>query len=125
MSQYVYFRYNEPMKPARKSTKAPNAPPMVTASDIDHIARLANLPLTTEQAVELTEQVGVTVAYVSHLSSLDTSGVIETSQVTGMENVLREDVVDEHRMFTQEEALANAARTHNGFFVVDRVLEEK
>lgn len=125
MLHYVYFRYNEPMKAARKSTKDTDVSPVVTASDIDHIARLANIPLTTEQAAELTEQVGVTVAYVSHLSSLDTTGVIETSQVTGMENVLREDIVDEKRMFTQEEALANATRTHNGFFVVDRVLEEK
>jgi Asp-tRNA(Asn)/Glu-tRNA(Gln) amidotransferase C subunit len=28
-------------------------------------------------------------------------------------------------MFTQEEALANGAKIHQGFFVVPRVLEEK
>ena len=98
---------------------------MLTGSDIDHIARLANLPVTTEQAHELTEQVGITVQYVSQLQSLTTTGVEETSQVTGLENVFREDKIDTSRMFTADEALANATRTHNGFFVVDRVLEEK
>lgn len=125
MLRFDYFRYNEPMKAASKSPHVSKTSSKVTESDIHHIAKLANVPLTPEQAGELTEQVGVTVEYVSHLASLDTSGVTETSQVTGMENVFREDVVDESRMFTQEEALANASRTHQGFFVVDRVLEEK
>lgn len=100
-------------------------PPSLTVSDIDHIAKLANIPVTHEQAVELTHQVGTTVQYVSELASLSTDGVIETSQVTGQENVLREDEIDVTRMFTQEEALANAKRTYNGFFVADAVLEEK
>lgn len=100
-------------------------PPSLTVSDIDHIAKLANIPVTSEQAEELTRQVGITVQYVSELASLSTDGVIETSQVTGQENVLREDEIDVSRMFTQEEALVNAKRTYNGFFVVDAVLEEK
>ena len=82
---------------------------------------LANLPLTAQQQKELTEQVGVTVEYVSQLQSLSTQDVIETSQVTGMENVFREDEIDTKRMFTQEESLKNAKRTHKGFFVVDAV----
>lgn len=97
----------------------------MNAADIDHIAKLANLPLTPEQTEELTQQVGVTVQYVSQLQSLATTGVVETSQVTGLENVFREDEIDESRMLTQEEALSNAKRTYTGFFVVDRVLEEK
>ncbi len=97
----------------------------ITKSDIDHLAKLANLPVNDAQAEELTKQVGVTVEYVSHLQSLPTEGVEETSQVTGLENIFREDAIDTMRIFTQEEALANAKRTHNGYFVVDAVLEEK
>jgi aspartyl-tRNA(Asn)/glutamyl-tRNA(Gln) amidotransferase subunit C len=99
--------------------------PTLTKNDITRIAKLASLPVSEQQAEELTEQVGVTVSYVSQLQSLATDEIEETSQVTGMENVLREDEVDTSRMFRQEEALANAKRTYNGFFVVDRVLEEK
>lgn len=99
-------------------------PASLTTKDIDKIARLASLPLNESQVSELTEQVGVTVSYVSELQTLATDNVTETSQVTGMENVLREDVIDEKRIFSQEDALANAKRTHNGFFVVDQVLGE-
>jgi len=93
----------------------------VTHKDVEHIAKLASLPLNDSQIDELTKQVGITVEYVSQLQSLPTEDVTETSQVTGLENVFREDTVDKARMFTQKEALANAKRTHNGFFVVDAV----
>ncbi|MEK7577423.1 MAG: Asp-tRNA(Asn)/Glu-tRNA(Gln) amidotransferase subunit GatC [Patescibacteria group bacterium] len=96
---------------------------LLSIDDIKKIAKLANIPISEKQSEELIKQVGVTVAYVSKLQELPTDGVIETSQVTGLENVMREDVVDESRMFSQVEALKNATHTHNGFFVVDAVLE--
>lgn len=111
-----------------KDTRSPLAKKSassITQHDSRHIAELANLPLTDKQQEELTEQVKVTVAYVSQLQSLTTDDVEETSQVTGMENVFREDEIDAKRMFTQEEALANARRTHEGFFVVDAVFERE
>jgi aspartyl-tRNA(Asn)/glutamyl-tRNA(Gln) amidotransferase subunit C len=108
-----------------KAPKSTKTTPVLTKKDIDHLARLASLPLTAKQSDELTEQVGVTVHYVSQLQALPTEGVTETSQVTGLENVFREDEIDPARMLTQAEALSNAKRTYNGFFIVDRVLEEK
>ena len=113
------------MKGSVAKSKKNSPPAVVTSSDVDHLAKLANLPITEGQKQELTKQVGVTVQYVSQLQQLDTKGVTETSQVTGMENVFREDKIDLSRTFTQEEALSNAKRTYNGFFVVDAVLEEK
>lgn len=113
------------MNASTSDPKVTDAKTVVTRKDIDHIAKLANLPISDEQSEELTKQVGGTVEYVSHLQSLPTEDVTETSQVTGLENVLREDEIDTTRMFTQEEALSNAKNTHNGFFVVGRVLEEK
>ncbi len=113
------------MNASSSSPLSSDAKTVVTRADIDHIAKLANLPISEEQSEELTNQVGGTVQYVSHLQSLPTEDVTETSQVTGLENVFREDEIDVSRMFTQEEALSNAKNTHNGYFVVGRVLEEK
>ncbi len=113
------------MKATLAKTKKNTSSPILTTADIDHIAKLANVPVSKEQAIELTEQVGETVEYVSKLGALPTENVVETAQVTGLENVLREDEIDTTRMFTQEEALKNAKRTYNGFFMVDAVLEEK
>ncbi len=97
--------------------------PLLSTNDIVKIAKLANIPISEEQSMELTNQVGVTIEYVSKLQELPTEGVVETSQVTGLENVVREDVIDTSRILTQEEALTNALHTHNGFFVVDAVLD--
>ena len=95
----------------------------LTTSDIVKIAKLANIPVIDKQFEELTKHVGVTIEYVSQLQELPTDGVVETSQVTGLENIFREDIVDDQRMLTQEEALQNAPAQHEAYFVVDQVLE--
>lgn len=95
----------------------------LTPADVDKIAKLAHLVLTKKQKDELTKELGITLQYVSQLSSLPTDGVTETSQVTGLENVTREDEIDLARTFSQDAALANAKRIHNGYFVVDKIFE--
>ncbi|PWU23573.1 Asp-tRNA(Asn)/Glu-tRNA(Gln) amidotransferase GatCAB subunit C [Candidatus Cerribacteria bacterium 'Amazon FNV 2010 28 9'] len=96
----------------------------VTADITAHIAHLANLPLTPDQIEKYAPQLNSVLEYTQQASMLSTDGVAETSQVTGLENILREDVVERSRMFTQEEALSNAHRTHNGYFVVPALLQE-
>lgn len=90
-----------------------------------HIASLANLPLSEKEIQTLTPQLDSVVSYTTKTSQLNTDAVEETAQVTGLENIFREDEVDTSRMFSQEEALANARQTHKGFFVVPAVLEER
>jgi aspartyl-tRNA(Asn)/glutamyl-tRNA(Gln) amidotransferase subunit C len=97
---------------------------VVTTSDIDKLAKLSALPITDEQKSSLTNQVGITVEYVSKLQELPTKDMRETSQVTGVENVYRDDVVDSSRILSQVEALSNAKKTYNGLFVVDAVFKE-
>jgi len=96
-----------------------------TSTDVQKIAKLAHIPITDDQANELAQGFTKTMKVVDTLSEVDVLHIEPTSQVTGLENVFREDEIDTTRMFTQEQALANAKRTHNGFFVVDQVIEEK
>lgn len=91
---------------------------------VSHIAKLANIPITHQEEVHLTEGFNETMKVVDLLFSVDVQWVTPTSQVTGLENVFREDTIDEKRMFTQEEALANAPRKYKGYFVVDQILED-
>lgn len=98
--------------------------PQITPQVVLKVAKLANLPISQKQADELTKQVGVTVTYVSQLQALPTENVTETAQVTGLNNIWREDVIDKTRMLSQKEALANAKRTHEGFFLVNAIFEE-
>lgn len=96
----------------------------VTSKDVFHIAGLAYIPITEKEAETLAQGFTTTYEVVAALKKADTTGVSQTQQVTGLENVMREDVVDESRMFSQEQALRNAPRTHNGYFVADQILDK-
>ena len=57
------------------------------------------------------------------IQAIKTDNTEETHQVTNVVNVLREDKVDKNRMLSQEEALANAKETHDGYFLVEAILD--
>lgn len=97
----------------------------ITKNQIKHIANLANIPVSDKEQEQLKNAFEETLDTISDLQSVDVKGTQLTHQVTGLENVLREDKVDLNNMFTQQEALANAKHTHNGYFVVPRIIKEK
>jgi aspartyl-tRNA(Asn)/glutamyl-tRNA(Gln) amidotransferase subunit C len=60
---------------------------------VRHIAKLARLNLTDEEISMFAGQLSDIFEYVDQLNEVDTGGVEPTSQVTGLENVTREDEV--------------------------------
>jgi aspartyl-tRNA(Asn)/glutamyl-tRNA(Gln) amidotransferase subunit C len=96
----------------------------ITPKLVQHIAKLANIPTSSQEEEALAKAFEETLKVVEELQELDVSQVEPTSQVTGLENVLREDEVNEAKMFTQSEALAGATRQYQGFFVVPQVIEQ-
>jgi aspartyl-tRNA(Asn)/glutamyl-tRNA(Gln) amidotransferase subunit C len=95
-----------------------------TPKDVEHIAKLANIPVTEKEKEELAEGFTKTIAVVDTLNALDVSDVPST-HMTDLKNVFREDVVDTDRMFTQEQALANAVKTDNGYIVVEQIIDQE
>ena len=89
--------------------------------DVAHVAKLANLPLKPEEKEKFEKQLSEILSYVEKLKEVDTKDVETTSQVTGLENVTRED--ETILSLSQEEALKNAKSTHNGFFKVKAILD--
>ena len=96
-----------------------------TKDDVTHIANLANIPVTTSEKQKLADGFTATMNVVDQLFSADVQFVEPTHQVTGLENILRVDEVDIEHQVTQDQALVNAPRTYNGYFVTDQVIEEK
>ena len=86
------------------------------------MAKLANLRLSPAEKQTFEKQLSEVLEYVKHLEKVDTTKVQAIGQITGLINVTRED--EAAPSLTQEEALANAPRTHNGFFEVDAIFEE-
>jgi aspartyl-tRNA(Asn)/glutamyl-tRNA(Gln) amidotransferase subunit C len=92
---------------------------------VQHIADLAAIPLTKAELAPLAKAFSETLDVVANLQEIDTTKVEPVHQVTGLENITRDDTVDESRMFSQEQALANAKETHQGYIVVPAVLKHK
>ncbi len=90
--------------------------------DVSHIAKLANLPLSEEEKKKFEKQLEETLSYIENLNEVDTKAVVPSSQVTGLENVTRDDAIA--TSFTQEEALKNAKSTYKGYIKVKAILEE-
>lgn len=91
--------------------------------NIKHVAKLANLTLTVEEEVRFEKQLEETLETIDQLNKVNTDNTEITSQVTGLENVMDEDI--SQPSLSQKDALCNAKKTHNGFFVVKAVLEEQ
>lgn len=86
------------------------------------IAKLANLFLTDEEEKMLDSQLESTIEHVESLADINTDHIVDTNEVTNLNNVAREDVVAPS--LSQKDALMNAKKTHNGFFVVPVIIEE-
>lgn len=89
--------------------------------DVKKVANLAMLPLTDAEEKKFETQLDETLSYIQNLSEINTENIEPTSQVTGLENVMREDIATPS--LTQEEALQNAKDTHNGFFKVKAIMD--
>ena len=78
---------------------------MLTDEEVRHIAKLARVRLTDEEVTRLATQLSGVLDYMDILKEVDTEGVAETSQVTGLESVMDEDRVLE-KVASREELLA-------------------
>ena len=68
----------------------------ITQSDVQHLAQLSNLQLTSDEVASFQTDLQNIIGYVQLLDELDTSGIEPTYQVTDLKNVWRADVVDNY-----------------------------
>lgn len=67
---------------------------MLNKKEIEHIASLARLGLKEKEKDKFKEQLSRILDYVKQLQKVDTKGVEPIAQITGLENVEREDKVE-------------------------------
>jgi aspartyl-tRNA(Asn)/glutamyl-tRNA(Gln) amidotransferase subunit C len=105
--------------------QAQTKPTVSVKINVKHVAKLANLILAPGEEEKFAGQFADTLTTVGLINELDTSQIGITTQVTGLENITREDAVDSSRMLTQEQALSNASKTYNGYFVVPAIFQNE
>ena len=90
--------------------------------EIQHIAELARLELTDEELETYGGQLSSVLSYIDQLKEVDVTGVEPTAQVTGMENVAREDEAQYWSAAETEAALAQAPEREGRYIKVKKVL---
>lgn len=94
----------------------------LSIQEVQHVADLAKLTLSPGEAKKLGTQLSETIDYVNQLRKVNTTQVEPTSNVTGLENISREDTAKPS--LAQDVALSQAKYVHNGFFKVKAVLNK-
>jgi aspartyl-tRNA(Asn)/glutamyl-tRNA(Gln) amidotransferase subunit C len=93
----------------------------ISKDQVKHVAHLARLAVTDEEAEMLTEQLDKIIGFAEELKELDTDNVEPTTHVLELKNVLREDEV--RNSVSVDEAMKNAPAQKDGQFKVPNILE--
>ncbi|CRK82376.1 Asp-tRNA(Asn)/Glu-tRNA(Gln) amidotransferase subunit GatC [Neobacillus massiliamazoniensis] len=92
----------------------------ISNEQVKHVANLARLAITEEEAEKMTKQLDAIITFAEQLNELDTENVEPTYHVLNMKNVLREDVSQQG--LPREEVLENAPQHQDGQFKVPSIL---
>jgi aspartyl-tRNA(Asn)/glutamyl-tRNA(Gln) amidotransferase subunit C len=94
----------------------------ITRETVLHVARLARLELSPDEALTMQENLGKILGYVEQLGELDIEGVPETAHVAAERAPLREDALAPS--LDTETALGEAPRRTSGGFAVPAFVDE-
>jgi aspartyl-tRNA(Asn)/glutamyl-tRNA(Gln) amidotransferase subunit C len=89
---------------------------MVSEKDVEHIAELADIGISSEELAEFTGQFNEILDYFDILDKVEMTGALEQD----LSNIFREDEIEPS--LTKEEVLANSQETEDGFFRAPRVM---
>jgi len=89
---------------------------------VDKVAHLARLELAEDEKEMLMKDMGKILDFMDKLNEIDTSGVEPLVYMTDEVNTTREDSIKQE--ITHEEALENAPKHDEDFFLVAKVIEK-
>jgi aspartyl-tRNA(Asn)/glutamyl-tRNA(Gln) amidotransferase subunit C len=93
----------------------------LSTDDVLKLAQLARISLSDDEVTEFSAELSAILQYVEQLSGVDVSGLKPTNQVTGLTNVMREDVVKDYG-YKPEDLLKNASATQANQLKVKRMI---
>ncbi|TDL98301.1 Asp-tRNA(Asn)/Glu-tRNA(Gln) amidotransferase subunit GatC [Macrococcus brunensis] len=92
----------------------------ITNDQVKHVAHLARLAITEEEAAKFSGQLEAILNFANQLEEVDTENVEPTFHVLDLQNVLRPDTAEQS--LSQEEVLKNAPVKEDGQFRVPSIL---
>lgn len=89
--------------------------------DVEYVARLARLKLTSAEIELLGKQLGDILSYIDKLKEVDVEGILPTSHALLLKNIFREDKITPS--LDCQEVLGNAPGKKGDFFKVPPILK--
>ena len=93
----------------------------VTKDDVRKVARLSRIAVTEDHLDELVGELNGILGWIDQLNEVDIEGVEPMTSVVETKLPMREDVVTDGNI--QDQDLANAPHSEDGFFVVPKAVE--
>lgn len=93
----------------------------ITNDDVRHLAQLSSLQMSDTEVESLRADIEKIINYINQLDELDIDGVEPTYQVTGLQNVWRDDEIIDSSV-SRRQLLALAAEQSDNCVKVPKVL---
>ena len=93
----------------------------VTKEDARKVARLSRIAVPEERLEEMAGELNGILGWIDQLNEVDVEGVEPMTSVVATKLPMREDVVTDGNI--QDQVLANAPSSQDGFFVVPKAVE--
>lgn len=93
---------------------------MLTVDEVKKVALLARISLSEEEVPKLQQDLSAVLDYVEALKLVNTDGLVELAQVTGLENIQRDD--EPHTIEYRDAILKNAPDIKDGYYKVKAIL---
>ena len=93
----------------------------ITNDDVRHLAQLSSLQMSGPEVKSIRADIEGIINYIGQLDELDTDGVEPTYQVTGLQNVWRDDEIIDSSV-SRQQLLALAAKQSDNCVKVPKVL---
>lgn len=94
---------------------------MLKKEEVEHVANLARIEISQEEKQKFAEQLSAILDYVEELGEAPTKTVEPISQISGLENITRQDKTQEG--LSVEKVLSNAPAKENNFIKTKQVFE--
>ena len=96
---------------------------MISKKEVEHIAKLARLGLSEKEMEKMEKELSSILEYFEKLKEVDVSQVEPTSHSVPIENVMREDKINEKRKEQSAKLLYLAPETKDGYLKVKSIFK--
>ncbi|MDF1498390.1 MAG: Asp-tRNA(Asn)/Glu-tRNA(Gln) amidotransferase subunit GatC [Patescibacteria group bacterium] len=95
---------------------------ILSIEEVEHIADLARIELTKDEKEKFSIELSAVLGYIEQLKEVDTKNVKPVSQVTGLENVFREDIIEGCDDETRKRIIDNFPDRDDDYIKVKQVM---